>query len=262
MTLQLVRPLIWLDVETHDKCNPEDSHIIELGIHICYHDGRPDKTWCKFIKPGVPISPGATEVHHIKNEDVVDAMPFSYYAKNLATGMRDCDFGGYNIKFDLRVIEAEMKRAGVPWSWDGAFLADGLRLWQIGQPRTLSDAVREFLGRGTTDAHRALGDAEDARDVFLAQLERWQDKLPTTMKALHELCFPQDPNAVDREGKIVWLDSGQACLTFGKHARKPLRAVPRDYLEWVIGQSFPSDTKEILKQCLRGNFPTKQEKCV
>jgi hypothetical protein len=77
-----------------------------------------------------------------------------------------------------------------------------------------------------------------------------------TVRELHELSFPVNPNWVDAEGKIVW-SGGEAVLSFGKHAQKPLRSVPQDYLTWILNNEFPESTKVVLRAALEGRYPSK-----
>ncbi|MEN6605881.1 MAG: 3'-5' exonuclease [Bryobacteraceae bacterium] len=247
--MQLTHPLVALDVETHAKCKPEQARIVEIGMHIEYPDGRPPKTWCGLFNPGVPIT--AHDVHGITDDKVASAHPFAYYAKNLAAGFSDCDFCGYNVRFDLDVIQGEMNRAGVKWNYEGAHLLDGLRLWQLAKPRTLTEAVKEFLGREPTEA---LGDAEDALAVAQAMLERFS-ALPQKVDECHLLCFPRNPLWVDSRGKIVWREDGEAQFSFGKHQSVPLRKVPRSYFEWIMGGDFPREVKQVVEKALKGEFP-------
>jgi DNA polymerase-3 subunit epsilon len=252
----LTRPLIAMDVETHDKVPPAQAHIVELGFLIMYPDEREPKRWCQLINPGVPIDPGATAVHSITNEDVKEAPLFSQLADNLAKGFTNCDYVGYNINFDLQVMQGEMDRAKVKWSYTNAHLFDPMHLWRVIEPRTLSDAVRRFLDREPTDAHRAIGDAEDALEVGLKLLELFPAKLPKDMKRLHDLAFRKDPLWIDSQGKLIW-KGNEACINFGKHQGVALRLVPRSYLEWLAGSDFPTDTKLIIGDCLFGKFPSK-----
>jgi len=257
MRIVLTRPLVALDVETHDKVGTDLARIVELGFHILYPDNRPPKKYVTFVNPEVPISTEVSELHGILDSDVAAAPTFKQLAANLAHGFSNCDFCGYNVKFDLAIIKKEMDRASVRWSYEDAYLLDGLRLWQVVKPRSLSHAVQEWLKREPSEAHRALGDATDALEVATALVDQF-DLLPNTVKELHELCFPKDRNSLDAAGKLVWLAEKPA-ITFGKHRGKTLDNVPKDYLEWMVGSDFPDDVKLIIKSTLEGNMPTKKK---
>jgi DNA polymerase-3 subunit epsilon len=216
-------------------------------------DGRPDKVYQSLLNPGAPITSEAMKKHGITDEMVQGKPFFSQIAESLSRGFADADFCGYNVKFDLKVLTGEMKRAGIPWDYEGRLILDPLRLWQVSDPRTLSDAVRRFLNREPTEAHRAMGDVEDAHDVFLAMLEQFPD-LPRDVKKLHDLAFPIEPGSVDSEGKFQW--RGESCvITFGKHNGTPIQRVPSGYLQYIIDNDFPTSTKEVARQALLGNFP-------
>jgi len=246
--IKLERPLVSIDVETHSLVEPR---IVEIGLRVDYPDGREPKEWCQLINPGVPIEAGAMGVHGIKDEDVADKPQFSHWAKNLAVGLSNCDFCGQNVRFDLGVITAEMKRAGVAWSYEGAKILDTGRLKQIVQPRRLADLVREYLGREPSDAHRALGDAKDALEVAMAMIEKYPEILPADIGKLHDLCFPRAENWVDSTGKIILVD-GKPALGFGKHKGRLLSAIDKGYLEWICKNDFPSDTKQIIQEAIGG----------
>lgn len=255
--LPLERPFIWLDVETHSKLPPETTRIIELGLIVFYHDGREPKRWESFIDPGEKIHADVTELHTITDEDVFGKPKFKDIAESLAKGMVDCDFGGYNVMFDLRCVSAEMRRAGVAWSYEGAYVVDPLRVWQVFRPRRLADAVREFAKREPTDSHRALADTQDAVDALIGMLQTFQEA-PRSVKALHELC-KGDSNRIDPEGKFVWFN-GEASIGFGKWGmnRTPLRLVPRDYLEWMTKADFSPEVKRIAAAAAKGVFPKRE----
>ena len=251
--LTLTRPLVWLDVETANMVPPEQARICEFSFHMVYPDDKPDKVWGTLINPGIPIHPETTEVHKIMDSDVADKPKFSQIAPNIAMGLKNVDYGGYNVRFDLRVLSGEFARAGVAWTYLGAKIIDPLRLWQVSEPRTLTDAVRKFLGREPSEAHRASGDVQDVYDVFLGQLEYWKD-LPRDVDKLAELCFPHDPNKVDESGKFKWQDN-KVVLTFGKNAGKDLEKLPKDYLQWIVGADFSDEVKQIAREALAGRYP-------
>lgn len=251
--LKLERPLIWLDVETANMAQPEQARICEFSFHMIYPDDRPDKIWGTLINPGIPIHPETTKVHNIMDSDVAEKPQFSQIARNIAGGFQNCDYGGYNVRFDLRVLSGEFARSGVAWTYIGAYIIDPLRLWQISEPRTLTDAVRKFCGREPSEAHRASGDVQDVHDVLIGQFEAWPD-LPRDVAKLGDLCYPPDPNKLDETGKFRWKD-GKVVLTFGKHSGKTIDKLPKDYLQWMIGGDFSAEVKQIAKEALQGRYP-------
>lgn len=255
--LTLDRPLAIPDVETHAIVPPEQARIIELGFRIVYPGDREDKIFGSLVNPGVPIAPEATAVHNITDEMVATAPTFRQFAKGLLEHFTGCDFSGYNVRFDLRVIMGEMARHGFDWSIVGARIIDPLRLWQLAQPRSLTDAVREFCGREPSNAHRAETDANDAYDVLCAQLQRFpEDVLPRSFDKLHELSFGDN---VDLDGKFRW-KNGDVICTFGKHNGVSLvriAQVDRRYLTWLCDADFSSDVKRIANDALVGIFPQK-----
>lgn len=252
MNFTLQRPLIILDTETTGT-NVQTDRIVEIGFRVLYPDGT-SKTWCRYINPGCPIPAEVTEVHHITDEMVAGEPSFGQLARNLAIGFNNCDYCGYNIKFDLSIIGAEMQRAGVEWSVGDARLLDPHALWRVLMPRTLSDAVRQFLHREPTEAHRALGDAEDAFEVLLAMLEAF--KLPPDMDKIHALAFPVI--GADGAGKIIWRGK-EAAIGFGKHNGTLLRDMPAGYLKWMLNGDFTPRTKELVRDALQGKYPQKGE---
>lgn len=282
MILHLSRTLVALDLETDGDGTPEEQRPVEVAVLIVRPDGS-EEPHATLVNPERPIPARATKVHGItdvrvsgcancgapleghpvgKADGSVEALcvtprrvpTFAQIAPRLAPALTGVDFCGYNVRYDLRVLAGAFKRAGVAWSADGARLLDAHALWQLARPRALGDAVREWLGREPTDAHRAMGDARDALAVSMAILER-VDALPRDIARLHEMCFT-DRN-VDPAGKFVWRD-GEAVCNFGKkHHGRRLREIPRDYLEWMMKDTFPPETKVIVREALAGRFPVK-----
>jgi DNA polymerase-3 subunit epsilon len=260
--IPIQRPLIWFDLETTGPNSAQDR-IVELGFKVLHPDGHVD-TWCKYINPTIQIPGEATHGrgeypgHGITDEMVAGSPTFSQLAIGLLRGFKNCDYGGFNVKtFDLPMLRAEFERAGHTWSYADARILDGYRLWQLGQKRTLSDAVEAFLRRKHEGAHGALSDVEASLEVVVAQLQQFQT-LPHTLDQLHQLQWPRDPNAIDQEGKFVWV-RGVATCNFGKKFKgTPLHLIKKDYLEWMLKDKFLEDVKFIVSEALQGRLP-KQE---
>ena len=261
----LDRPLFILDTETTGR-NPSTDRICSLHFTEIKPDGSM-RDWHTYINPTIPIPKEATfgeggvyEGHGITDEMVKDAPTFAALADSFLRGFQDCDYGGYNMKsYDLPLIKAEFERVSKVWSYSGARILDGYRLWQVAQGRSLSDAVRAFLDEDHAGAHGASADVHASLRVIVAQLQRFPN-LPRTLAELHELCYPRDPNAIDPEGKIVWKD-GAAVVNFGKKwSGKRLDMMTKRDLEWIAftATGMSPEVKAICKAAIDGKYPTKE----
>lgn len=300
--LTLTRPLIVFDVET-TGLDCEKDRIVELGFQQFLPDGKVVE-WRSLVNPGVPIPSDVTKVHGITNERMLacrecggiradsngnfctcpDFKPvptFKQLAPRLATGFSNCDFGGKNIRFDLRFMAAEMKRAGQRWSYATAKIIDADRLEQIGEPRTLSHLYTKHvtevcntcdgegvvtayagvqhdrcgdcngsgrIGKKLIDAHQAMADVKATSEVITAQLRKY-NVLPHDLDQLHAL---QWPGWVDTEGKIRRDSEGVARLAFGKHSGVDVRQVPTGYWKWITDADFSDEFKELAGRILKG----------
>jgi DNA polymerase-3 subunit epsilon len=118
-----------------------------------------------------------------------------------------------------------------------------------------------YCGEVHEDAHGALADVDATLKVLEGQLERYDD-LPRDGKALAEFCSPPNPNFVDRRGKIVWDEDGEAVINFGKNTGQRLKDMAHTepgFLQWILSKDFPRDTQEIVRNALSGSFPRKEE---
>ena len=258
--LILTRNFFWIDVETSSKAAPAQSYICELGFYRFEpNKSDPTKVWESFIKPFDPktgtvkkIAASATDVHHITDEDVKDAPRFLDIAASLNKGFRDCDYGGYNVGFDLDVLLAEFTRCGYDWTYRGAFKVDSLRIWQHIEPRHLANAVRRWAKREPTLSHRALADAKDAMDVCFGLLKE-TTSLPRAPRDLHGLCF-DDSSLIDLERKFTW-EGETPVVNFSKYKGFAMDKVPSGFYKWMLDGDFSAETKAIAEAAFRGEFP-------
>jgi DNA polymerase-3 subunit epsilon len=267
MIFPLARPIIFFDTETTGP-SPATDRIVELAFIRLNPDGT-ENTWKGYINPEIPIPHEATHGngedypgHGITNEMVKDAFTFRHVAPSLLKGFRDCDYGGFNIKtFDLPLLEAEFDRCGIQWSYKDANLIDGYRLWQLMQPRTLSDFIELLLGRKHDGAHSALDDIRGTLEAILAIPEKFPH-LKGTVAELHALQWPQAADAVDRDGKLLWKD-GEVVMNFGKKWKGiPLKMMPWKDLNWIATQAtgMSAEVRRICQDAANGTFPTREVK--
>lgn len=273
--LNLRRPLIIFDLET-TGVDVDTARIVEIGFQLYRPDTGLAKEWVSLINPEIPIPFEVTKIHHIDDESVTrrcakckqlaEQHPFqdceSYHpvprfrdlAGNLAMGFSNVDFGGKNVRFDLRIFAKEMMRAHVDWSYTDAFIIDAERLEQLGEPRTLSHLYEKHTGEKLDGAHSALTDVRASAIVIEKQLQCYAH-IPRAMGRLHEL---QWPGWVDSDGKIRYIN-GVPVVQFGKYKGQSMKSVPRDYWLWVLKQDFSHDFKQLAKNAAEGLFPSNVE---
>lgn len=248
--MRLTRPFVTLDAETTGTSTDTDR-IIELAAIRLQPDGHKRmKVWK--LNPGIPISPGATEVHGFTDEDVADLPSFRDKAVEILAFVQGADLCGYNArKFDVPLLVVEFGRVGV--QWEPGLIVDVLEIYRRFRPNTLVQATRDYLGRELEGAHGALADTEATWEVLQAQMV--EHELPTTVEELADCT--REPGWLDRDGKFRLVD-GEAVCSFGKHAGATLRNLcmrERSYLRWMLKKDFGAEVDRLLEEALAGRFP-------
>lgn len=250
--LSLTRPLVFFDVET-TGIDPFHDRIIEIGAVKLFPDGT-KKEYHQMINPGIPIPAGATTIHNITDDMVKDKPYFGDLAEELRDIFFDADLGGYNVKiFDIPILTTEFKRVGLDLDYETMNIVDAMAIFKIKEPRTLTAAYKKYCGKELENAHSAVADITATIEVLEGQITHYGD-LPTTPEALHEFCFPKDPDAFDAEGKLRFVD-GKLTINFGKNRGKSLQELALNdpyYLEWILNGSFPEKVKKAVKEALNG----------
>lgn len=263
--LRLTRPLLVLDVETTGTA-PETDRIVQIARLQIEPDGKVSRRVLD-INPGVPIPASATAIHGIADFDVKDAPTFRQIAADLAKRIAGCDLAGFGLRrFDLKVLAAEFKRAGVAFDPEDVTVVDAMEIFYRHQPRDLTAAVSVYCNDTHAGAHDAMADVEATVRVLAAQFasaggrRAYGDVMPEALDVAGVAAWGEnrDPNALDRDGKIVWRDSA-ARWSFGKHAGVTLLATPPDYLRWVMSADFGTSTKAIVRDALAGIYPQSPE---
>lgn len=251
--LRLERNLAVLDAET-TGLNCKIDRICQLGITMHYPHREPI-AWCSLINPGIPIL--NTKNHHITDDMVADKPRFIDYAHSLAPRLLDADICGYNVNFDIGFLREEFERAGVPWNWKN-FIIDPMHIYRLKFGHNLTNAFKHYVNpNGFEGAHDAGADVWATEQVLMGQLSQHQD-LPRIVKDLAAFCFPKDENAVDEDGKFIWVGK-EIAINFGKHRGKMLRNLERNYLTWIVNNEFSDEIKLICRKALAGVYITKEE---
>jgi DNA polymerase-3 subunit epsilon len=247
--IRLERPLVVLDLETTGK-KVQTDRIIEISTLKLFPDGSHQKR-TRRLNPGIPIHPEATAVHGITDDDVANEKTFSQVARSLAENLEGCDLCGYNIwNFDLKLLVAEFKRVGVPFSSEGRHIIDPMRIFHKREPRDLAAALKFYCARQHEGAHGAEADVLAALFVLDGQANRYDD-LPRTIAELHqEMGYP---DIVDPDGKFVRREDGVIVFAFSDHSGKPVAEVARTdpgFLEWMLKKDFSEEAKAVARGSL------------
>ena len=251
LPFELDRPLVFFDLETTGLSVANDR-IIELAIIRISPQGDVIERVRRF-NPGRPIPAEASAVHGIFEEDLVDEAPFASRAKALFELLDPCDLAGFNIRrFDVPILLAEFKRAGIAFDAHSRKLIDAQLIFHHNERRDLSAAARFYLEREHQEAHTALGDIRTTAAVLAAQLERYED-VPKDLAGLNDYCdsIHKFETEFDR-----WFGESEAGLVFrrGKHRGEMLTQVAvetPDYLRWMLGaKDMDPDVLNAVRQAL------------
>ena len=255
-SLELSRPLAVLDVQS-TGLDSSNARIVKLSVLKVYPDGS-EHAKSVLVNPEIPIPPGATQVHGISDLDVMDMPMFRAYARALADHLENCDIAGFGIeRFGLPLLQAEFERNDVEFEISGRIVVDAMTIFHRLEPRNLASAYSRFVGGSKSDA---VEDAQGARDVFsILQGEVSSSRsVPVVPTALAAWANGIDDTAIDREGKFVWSEGGDALVNFGKHRGERLIDVVENdlpYLKWVAGSDdFDGEVRKIAGLAVDGDL--------
>lgn len=256
---RLQRPLAIFDIESTGT-NPRVDRIIDLAIVRLTPDGSRSQHTFR-VDPEIPIPPETTAIHGICDADVAGSPTFKEIAADVHAVLEGCDLGGYNaIRFDIPMLKAEFKRAEMEFSDEDRFLVDPQRIFHLREPRDLAAALRLYCNELHLGAHSAVEDVLATIRVLEGQYARYSD-LPETMEELHAYCDPRKAEWADREGRLRW-SNGEIAINFGRNQRKTIRSLVQNdmgFLNWILQKDFPEDTKDVIRNAMKGNYPSPPE---
>jgi DNA polymerase-3 subunit epsilon len=157
--------VVVVDVETTGLYPSYGDRVCEIGIVRARGDEILE-TYQSLVNPQRPISPGASRVNGLRDEDVCQAPLFVEIADQVLDRINGNMLVCHNAPFDLGFLEAEFSRLGRPWQPAGVIdtLEIARRFFDFDSNSL--PALADVLGIETPQAHRALGDALTTLQVF------------------------------------------------------------------------------------------------
>ncbi|MCB9261703.1 MAG: 3'-5' exonuclease [Flavobacteriales bacterium] len=249
MPLILKKPLIIFDLET-TGVHISNDRIIDIFMLKAMPDGT-EKTYYKRLNPGMAIPYESSLVHGIYDDDVVDCPMFKDIAHELNQFIADADFGGFNSnRFDFPMLVEEFLRVGIEFDVDNRKFVDAQRIFHLKEPRNLAAAYQFYCNQELADAHNAEADATATWEVIKAQIEKYEDLIPT-VDYLH--AFSGQNEFVDLAGRIKRDKHGQPIFAFGKHKNRTVAQVFRQepsYFDWMMNGDFAENTKRVITKLM------------
>lgn len=237
--------IVVLDVETTGKERATDQ-IIELCLRFGLGPEATSRVWR--IRPEVPIHPEATGVHGITMEMLADCPLFTAASAEFLPLIASANvIVGYNVAFDLDMIQNELSRAKIPpLNLGGKQVVDVLRLWHHVEPRTLVAAHQKFCGAELVDAHQAEADVAATARVLASMLDTFgfSDKPWPDIAAISDP-FANRTTWLGPSHHIQWDESGAVVFGFGKYKGQQVEHADRGFLRWVLARDFPPHVKKI-----------------
>lgn len=246
MSLQLARPIVFIDLET-TGINITSDRIVEIAIIKIL----PDKTKLvkhKLLNPQMPIPKSSIEIHGITDDKVKNAPSFKEVANELKQFIDNADLSGYNSnRFDIPLLMEEFLRAGIQIDMSNRRMLDVQTIFHMMEKRTLEAAYKFYCEKDLVEAHSAEADASATWEILEAQLKRYEtlgNSVETVLK------FTGEEKYVDFARRFV-MENGVEVFNFGKHKGRPvtdvLKAEPQ-YYDWMMRGEFPLHTKQKLTE--------------
>jgi DNA polymerase-3 subunit epsilon len=246
--------IVVFDCETTGIDTTRDQ-VIELCVQHGLDANAQSRTWR--IKPAVAIHPAAQAVHGITMTDLEHCASFAEYADEIAMVFAQSDvIVGYNLSFDIDMLQAEYMRLGRPLlDLSTKKVVDAFRLWQQCEPRSLQHAHRRFVGEDFASAHSASADVAATGRVLEGMLKHFR-LAGQDWTSIATICDPGRSTWVGPTRHLRW-EGDVIVLGFGKHGGAPVhelaRGPDRGFLRWVIDKDFPPHVAEICRAALERN---------
>lgn len=249
MEFKLTKPIVFIDLET-TGLNISSDRIVEIAM-LKLHPDQSTEIKTYRVNPEMPMPKSAYDIHHISDEDLKDAPPFSKIAKLVLQFIGNSDLSGYNIaKFDLPLLMEEFLRLNIDFPLENRKVVDVQHIFHKKEKRDLASAYRFYCDKKIINQHSAEADITATYEVLLAQVEKYDDLEPN-IDSLYNFTGKSNESNYDLAGRIVKNAEGTILFNFGKYKGKPVTdifAKDPGYYAWMMRGDFPQYTKKRLTE--------------
>jgi exodeoxyribonuclease X len=224
-----------IDLETCGL-KPEDGGVCEVATtDLVIDEGGTiarGESWSSLCNPGKSIPPQASAIHHIVDDDVLEAPAF------------DDTMQGYIFRGPLAAVAIHHARFDLQWFKQPTDIIPvictrkvALRMWPDA-PSHANQVLRYWLKlrlASVPEPHRAPGDVTVTGALLRLMIVR-------------ALADPSHPTVDEVLAQMIEVSRMPAYLRrfhFGKHQGEPVDTIPDDYLQWVLdqGDKFDEDIR-------------------
>lgn len=189
-------PIAVVDFET-TGLTPGIDRVVEVSVFKMEPGKEPYLAFDTLVNPQRAMA--ATEIHGITDKDVADAPVFKDIAGNFVNALSGCVVAAYNVYFDIKFLDYELKQAGISHQPPHFCLMYMRPMLGLGKRCNLETACKENnITFG--NAHIAAVDADASTKLLKLYLEVLSKRKVTTYGQFRNLCsykfinsFCQDP---------------------------------------------------------------------
>lgn len=256
--MELSNTIVVFDLETTGTWVEKDK-IVEIALIKHTPEGQ-QEVYVKRVNPGIPIPAVVTQIIGITNDDLKDAPFFKEIAGDVLRFIGNADLVGFGIeRFDLPVLERELKDAGYLFDWQRLNVYDLQKVYHINERRDLSAAYQFYCQKNLINAHSALADTKATLEILWAQIAKY-GKGEESLEFLSQFQYETNAEYYDSEQKFRWWN-GKLYMMFGKYAKnyslQEVAAKDKNYLKWILSADFSDEIKRVVDRALKGDFPVK-----
>ena len=178
-------PIAVIDFETTGLSAGYDR-VVEISIFKKEPGKKAYLAFDTLINPLRPVS--AKEIHGITDNDVKNAPTFNDIAGNFVDVLSGCAIAAYNVYFDIKFLEFELRQSGIEFVPPHFCLMYMRPLLGLGERCNLETACQEHgINFNYQSAHMAASDAEASAKLMEYYLKIISDKKIYTFGELASL---------------------------------------------------------------------------